>query len=145
MTTPTDKTLTTYRSTWTQLDSVCYSDQEATNSCSWTQTKKAKDPGGFHLCIFNSDTMDFLLWYTWNLRPRGVSRQPKNSLNTPLLHDNNSDSILLSPLESSCLAICSLLHVSAYCHLFSVQSIQLRSYRVALVASAMSAVHRDHL
>ena len=64
---------------------VCYSDQEATNSCFWPQTKKAKDPGGFHLCIFNRDTMDSLLWYTWNLRPRGVSRQPKNSLNTPLM------------------------------------------------------------
>ena len=84
MTTPTDKTRATYRSTWIQLDSVCYSDQEATNSCSWTQTKKAKDPGGFHLCIFNRDTMDFLLWYTWNLRPRGGFQEPKNSLNTPL-------------------------------------------------------------
>ena len=39
--------------------------------------KKAKDHGGFHLCIFNSDTTDFLLWYAWILRPRGISRQPK--------------------------------------------------------------------
>ena len=50
---------------------------------------------------------------------------------------------LLSSLESSCLAICSPLYVSAHCRLFLYG--QSKKLAFVLVASAMTAIHRDRL
>ena len=47
----------------------------------------------------------------------------------------------ISSRESSCLANCSLLHVSVHCRVVFVQSVQ--GANVVPIASAMTATHRD--